>query len=242
MSTNVENSVGRSLCDLAPLEAILFDIDGTLCDSDPIHLIAFRQVLQQMGYNGGEAIDEEFYMKYINGKHNEEIVSSIFPGDPERGIKLVDDKEALYRRLAKDKLKPIEGLHQLRKWIEDHGLKTAAVTNAPRPNADLMIEVLGLSDFFDAIIIGPECEHPKPYPHPYLKALQVLKVSKDHTFIFEDSVSGIKAGVAAGMSVVGLTTQNPAHLLMEADPIFLIKDFADPKLWAALGDFDKNVA
>nr|GME08517.1 haloacid dehalogenase-like hydrolase domain-containing protein Sgpp [Ipomoea batatas] len=187
MSTNVENSVGRSLCDLAPLEAILFDIDGTLCDSDPIHLIAFRQVLQQMGYNGGEAIDEEFYMKYITGKHNEEIASSIFPGDPERGIKLVDDKEALYRRLAKDKLKPIEGLHQLRKWIEDHGLKTAAVTNAPRPNADLMIEVLGLSDFFDAVIIGPECEHPKPYPHPYLKALQVLKVSKDHTFIFEVS-------------------------------------------------------
>lgn len=64
-------------------------------------------------------------------------------------------------------------------------MKRAAVTNAPRPNAELMIEILGLSDFFNAVIVGSECEHAKPYPDPYLKALEMLKVSKDHTIIFE---------------------------------------------------------
>ncbi|CAH9080012.1 unnamed protein product [Cuscuta epithymum] len=228
------------LAQLVPLEAVLFDIDGTLCDSDPIHLLAFREMLQEIGYNGGVPIDEDFFVKNIAGKHNEDIASFLFPDDHPRGVKFCEDKEALFRRLAKENLKPIDGLYKLKKWIEDHGLKRAAVTNAPRPNAELMIQILGLADFFEAVIVGSECEHAKPFPDPYLKALELLKVSKDHTIIFEDSVSGIKAGVAAGIPVIGLTTQNPAHLLMETKPAFLIKDYADPKLWAALEGIDKN--
>lgn len=88
-------------------------------------------------------------------------------------------------RLVTEQLKPVSGLYKVKKWIEDNGLKRAAVTNAPRPNAELMISMLGLSDFFEAIIIGDECEYAKPHPDPYLRALELLKVSKDHTFIFE---------------------------------------------------------
>ena len=91
------------------------------------------------------------------------------------------------QRLAAEQLKPLDGLYEVKKWIEDRGLKRAAVTNAPRPNAELMISRLGLSNFFDAVIIGDECEHAKPHPEPYLKALEILKASKDHTFIFEVS-------------------------------------------------------
>jgi len=87
--------------------------------------------------------------------------------------------------LAAEQLKPLNGLDKVRKWIENRGLKRAAVTNAPRANAELMINVLGLSDFFDAVIIGGECEHAKPHPDPYLKGLEALKASKDHTFVFE---------------------------------------------------------
>lgn len=88
-------------------------------------------------------------------------------------------------RLVKEQLKPIDGLYKVKKWIEDRGLKRAAVTNAPRLNGELIIEILGLKDFFDVVIIGSECERAKPFPDPYLKALELLKVSKDHTFIFE---------------------------------------------------------
>ncbi|GMH09257.1 hypothetical protein Nepgr_011098 [Nepenthes gracilis] len=224
---------------LAPLEAVLFDIDGTLCDSDPLHYYAFREMLQEVGFNEGVPIDEEFFIEHIAGKHNDVIARDLFPDDFERGLKFVDDKEAYFRRLAREQLKPVNGLYKLTKWVEDHGLKRAAVTNAPRANAELMVSILGLSEFFQAIIVGSECERAKPHPDPYLKALEVLNASKDHTFVLEDSVSGIKAGVAAGMPVIGLTTRNPEHLLMEAKPAFLIKDYEDPKLWAALEKFDK---
>ncbi|KAI3453445.1 hypothetical protein Pfo_010108 [Paulownia fortunei] len=228
-----------SLLQLAPLEAVLFDIDGTLCDSDPLHYYAFREMLQEIGFNAGVPITEGFFVENIAGKHNEDIASILFPNDHERGVKFLDDKEAMFRRIVKEKLEPVKGLYKLKKWIEDHGLKRAAVTNAPRANAELMISMLGLSDFFHALILGSDCERAKPFPDPYLKALEVLKVSKEHTYIFEDSVSGIKAGVAAGMPSIGLTTRNPAELLMEAKPAFLIKDYEDPKLWTVLDELDK---
>jgi beta-phosphoglucomutase-like phosphatase (HAD superfamily) len=82
-------------------------------------------------------------------------------------------------------LEPVKGLFDVVKWVRERGLKRAAVTNAPRINADLMISKLGLSDFFQAVIIGSECERSKPFPDPYLKALKEMNVSPDHTFIFE---------------------------------------------------------
>lgn len=92
----------------------------------------------------------------------------------------------MYRLVSKE-LKPLEGLHKLCKWVEDRGLKRAAVTNAPRPNAELMISMLGLTDFFQVVVVGSECERAKPLPDPYLKALKELKASAEHSFVFEVS-------------------------------------------------------
>lgn len=76
-------------------------------------------------------------------------------------------------------------------------------------------------------------------PRPILEGPLTLGVSNKHTFVFEDSVSGIKAGIGAGMPVVGLATRNPEELLLEAGAVFAIKDFDDPKLWNALEELEK---
>jgi len=240
LDTSSSDSSKSALVKLAPVEAILFDVDGTLCDSDPLHHYAFREMLQEIGFNNGVPIDEEFFIQNIAGKHNDDIARALFPDDFERGLKFTDDKEAYFRRLVKEQLKPVDGLDKLVKWVKDRGLKRAAVTNAPRANAELMISMLGLTEFFQAIIIGSECEHAKPHPEPYLKGLEAIGASKEHTFIFEDSPSGIRAGVAAGMPVIGLSTRNPENFLMEAKPAFLIKNYEDPKLWAALEELEKH--
>lgn len=197
-------------------------------------------MLLEIGYNGGVPVTEEWFCENIAGGHNDDIAKFLFPNDLERGLKFCEDKEILFRKLAKENLKAIDGLFKVTKWIEERGLKRAAVTNAPKLNAEMMISALGLTDFFDCVVLGSECEHAKPYPDPYLKALDTLKVSKDHTFVFEDSASGIKAGVAAGMPVIGLKTRNPEHLLMVAKPTFLIQNYEDPKLWAALEGIDRT--
>ncbi|PPD89086.1 hypothetical protein GOBAR_DD14009 [Gossypium barbadense] len=198
-----ENSVQikKSVPDLAPLEAVLFDVDGTLCDSDPLHYHVFREMLPQFQSM------KNTLSKILLGST---ILLLLFFSTLmiyQGGIKFMEDKEAMFRRLALENLPPIKGLYKLTKWIDDRS----------------------------------DCERAKPYPDPYLKALEVLKVSKDHTFVCEDSVSGIKAGVAAGMPVVGLTTRNPESVLMEANPTILIKDYEDPKLWEALEELDKRI-
>ena len=88
-------------------------------------------------------------------------------------------------RLASEQLEPVKGLNKLCKWIEEHGLKRAAVTNAERSNAELLISTLGLSDFFEVVVLANDCERQKPFPDPYLRALQVLEVSSKHTLVFE---------------------------------------------------------
>ncbi|PIN09979.1 Sugar-terminal-phosphatase [Handroanthus impetiginosus] len=138
---------------------VLFDIDGTLCDSDPIHHYAFREMLQEVGFNGGVPITEEFFIKNISGMHNEELCHVLFPDwDLERARKFFVHKEAMFRRLAKEQLKPATGLEKLCKWVEACGLRRAAVTNAPRANGEMMISLLGLEEFFELLVIGSECE------------------------------------------------------------------------------------
>ncbi|KAJ6344543.1 hypothetical protein OIU76_006129 [Salix suchowensis] len=177
------HSSGSSLASVAPLEAILFDIDGTLCDSDPLHFYAFRDMLQEIGFNGGTPITEEFFIKNISGKHNEELREILLPDwEIQRSRKFLEDKEALFRRLASEQLQPMKGLQKLCKWIEDCGLRRAAVTNAPRSNAELLISMLGLSDFFESLVLASECDRVKPFPDPYLKALQELGISHHHAF------------------------------------------------------------
>ncbi|XP_047945876.1 haloacid dehalogenase-like hydrolase domain-containing protein Sgpp [Salvia hispanica] len=230
-----------SLAPVAPLEAILFDIDGTLADSDPIHYYAFREMLQELGYNGGDPITEEFFITNISGKHNEELCQVLFPDwDLQRARKFFVDKEAMFRRLAAEQTEPVAGLDALCRWVEDKGLRRAAVTNAPRANAEMLISLLGLDEFFELVVIGNECERPKPFPDPYLNALKGLGVSADHAFVFEDSVSGIKAGMAAGMPVVGLALRNPESMLTGAGAAMVIKDYTETKLWTALEEISKK--
>ncbi|KAJ6834836.1 haloacid dehalogenase-like hydrolase domain-containing protein Sgpp [Iris pallida] len=106
-------------------------------------------MLLEIGFNNGVPITEDFFVEKISGKHNEDIGPILFPDwDHEKAMKWMDDKETMFRRLASEQLTAVPGLHKLCKWVEDRGLKRAAVTNAPRPNAELMISKLGLKDFF----------------------------------------------------------------------------------------------
>ena len=99
----------------------------------------------------------------------------------------IHDKHNLLatHRLAPEQLKPVNGLDKLCKWIEERGLKRAAVTNAPKESAELIISMLGLDDFFKLIVLGSECDRAKPFPDPYLKALEHLKVAREHAFVVE---------------------------------------------------------
>lgn len=209
----------------APL-ALLFDLDGTLVDTDPLHLAAFNRLLGRFG----RAIDMTFYKTRIMGAPNVELASLVFPElPPPEAMGRLGDKEAYFRELV-GMLEPLAGLAGLLRWAAERQLPTAVVTNAPRANAELLLAGLGLSERFDHLVIADELARPKPDPLPYITALKLVGVGAAQAVVFEDSLSGVRAGAAAGIPVIGLRTGLDDAQLKAAGAVLTIADFADPAL------------
>ena len=212
------------------LKALIFDMDGTLVHSDPVHLEAFAAVLKDEGV----AIDEEIYRSKIIGRTNEAIFASLLPHLPvDRHEAYADEKEATFRRMA-TQLKPLEGLLDLLDWAEGSGIKIALVTNAPRLNADHMLEVLGLAGRFKVEITIEEVERGKPDPLPYLTAIERLGISAGEAIAFEDSPSGMRAAKAASLFSFGVLTGLTADEMRDVGADGAIMTFRDPALWEIL--------
>jgi HAD superfamily hydrolase (TIGR01509 family) len=215
--------------DFARLAALLLDIDGTLTDSDPLHLRAFQEALVARGFNGGEPIDDEFYRQRISGRHNPEIARDLLPDAAEdEHVRFYEGKEARFRELAAGgALVPIAGLLRFLAWAEARGLRRAAVTNAPGANADLMLRGIGLHETFEHVVLGERCARAKPHPDPYLEGARLLGVDARDCLVVEDSPSGVEAGVSAGAIVVGITTSQPAGVLLAAGACCVIESFEE---------------
>ncbi|BAY10445.1 HAD family hydrolase [Calothrix sp. NIES-2098] len=218
------------------LAAILFDLDGTIVNTDPIHYQAWQQKLA----NYGIEIDETFYKSRISGRLNPEIVKDILPQlSPVDAQKFADDKEALFRELAPN-LKPLSGFSELIAWTEAHQLKRALVTNAPRLNAEFMLDVLGIKEAFHTIVLADDCIAGKPDPAPYQVALSKLGIQAHEAIALEDSPSGIRAAVGAGIRTIGIASTHDPKILVEVGAFIAIPDFTSLQLWTLLNSMSEQ--
>jgi HAD superfamily hydrolase (TIGR01509 family) len=211
--------------------ALLFDLDGTLAETDSLHLPTWVDVLRPHGIE----VDEAFYRENISGRSNGEIVRELLPNlSKEEGRDIADAKEASFRERAGE-LEPLPGLLDFLQEARKRGLKTALVTNAPEENVEAILLALKLGDFFDEVVLSDEVGPVKPDPAPYRAALDRLGVSPEEALAFEDSTSGISSSVGAGIPTVGIaSTQNPQRL-QEAGAFMVAEDFTDPQLRDFIG-------
>jgi HAD superfamily hydrolase (TIGR01509 family) len=215
------------------LAAILFDLDGTIANTDPIHYQAWQEVL----LNYGIEIDETFYKSRISGRLNPEIVQDILPHlSSAAGAKFADDKEALFRQKAAH-IQPLDGFSQLIAWTQAHNIQRALVTNAPRLNAEFMLETLGIQDIFHTIVLADDCPAGKPDPAPYQVALQKLGITSAQAIAVEDSPSGIRSAVAAGIRTIGVASTHDPQVLQTVGAFMAIPDFNHTDLWRLLHQF-----
>ncbi|OMR79429.1 haloacid dehalogenase, partial [Burkholderia pseudomallei] len=146
---------------------LLFDLDGTLVDTDALHLNAYNALLARWN----RSIDLDYYKTHVMGFSDDLIFGRLFPGMPAAEYtELAAEKERTFRAQLGAKLTPTAGTADLLGYAERVGAKTAVVTNAPRENATMMLNALGLADRFGTLVIGGELEHGKPHPLPYLTA------------------------------------------------------------------------
>ncbi len=204
----------------------LFDLDGTLVDADHLHYEAWKHMLAPHGID----LTEEDYRSKIMGAPNSLLLKSLLGSlDEKAGLALIDDKEAMFRRLFV-KVPPAKGLAGFLAWLEQRRVPMGVVTNAPRDNAEHQLHGLGLEGRFPVVVIGAEVTRPKPFPDPYLAGLERLMGNAATSLAFEDSRSGIAAGRAAGLSVVGLTTGMTEAAMLAEGVDLAIPHYEDPRL------------
>jgi HAD superfamily hydrolase (TIGR01509 family) len=214
--------------------ALLFDLDGTLAETDSLHLPTWADVLEPYGVR----VDEEFYRESISGRNTSEIVRDLLPElSDEENRSVGEAKEARFRERA-TKLEPLPGLIDFVTWGRERGMSIVLVTNAPEENVQAVLLALELRDSFDAVVLADEVEAVKPDPAPYRAALEKLGVSAEEALAFEDSVSGISSSVAAGIPTVGITSSQVPERLRVAGAFMTVDDFTDPRLRDEVQSFD----
>ncbi|MDJ0820897.1 MAG: HAD-IA family hydrolase [Paracoccaceae bacterium] len=214
--------------------ALLFDLDGTLIHSDPLHFAIFAEMLAERG----QVIDQAFYEAHIHGTHNLDSFPWLFPGEDAKLLSV--EKEARFRdRLAMGQ-SPMPGVLPLLDRAEAEGWGIAVVTNAPRINAEHMLAAIGLKERLPNLVIGDECARAKPDPEPYRAALRLLGVNPEHAIAFEDSPSGLAAARGAGVYTVGIRSTADDAALRAAGAQFTLSDFTDPALETILQRHNKE--
>lgn len=210
------------------LTALLFDLDGTLTDTDTLHLQAFRQLLRE---HDGRELSQAQFDAQVSGRANGELFAELFAGaSAEQCRELADRKEALFRDMSPS-LEPMPGLVRLLEHAQARDIGMCVVTNAPRLNAEHMLNAMGLGQRFAHVLVAEELARAKPDPLPYLTGLERLGARADHALAFEDSVPGVTAASRAGILTVGLSTSQAPQVLLEAGAQLVVKNFDDERLW-----------
>ena len=206
--------------------ALLFDLDGTIAETDSLHLPTWVDALQPHGVE----VDEEFYRDRISGRSTTEIVRELLPDlTDEQGRSIGDAKEASFRERVSE-LEPMPGLLDFIERGRKRGMWIALVTNAPEENVETILLALKLRDFFDLVVLADEVEAVKPDPAPYRAALEKTGAPAGEALAFEDSVSGISSSVAAGIPTVGIASSQDPEKLLGAGAFVTAQDFTDPRL------------
>jgi len=183
--------------------AFIFDMDGVIVDSNPLHREAWAAYNRRFGLETTEAMQERMY-----GRRNDDIVRDFYGEglSPEEVAARGADKEELYRQMLGDRIDEIL-VPGLRQFLERYRqVPMGLASNAERENIDFLLDRAGLRGYFRAVVDGHQVRHPKPDPEIYLRTAKILNITPVNCIVFEDSYSGVEAARAAGMRVIGVST------------------------------------
>ena len=182
------------------IDCYLFDLDGTLVDSSPVHDRVYREVL------GREHPERLAVFDY-------RAISGLTTLDAFRTLGLDDDqvrhctalKQERYRQAVEaGAVQAIAGAGIVLKMLKARGASIAVVTSASRASAVRTLETTGLMAHVDALVTADDVTQTKPAPEPYLRALAQMKAESAATAVVEDAPAGIASARAAGLTVIGV--------------------------------------
>jgi len=189
--------------------AVLWDMDGTLIDSEQFHWVSWRNTLA----NEGIAITREQFLSSF-GQRNDSIIPRWLgtTATPERIERIANSKEELYRQLVRrDGISPLPGVANWLRRLHREGWLQAIASAAPRANIEAVLEALSATHIFQGIVSAEDVHRGKPDPEVYLAAAARVRVSPDQCIVVEDAAAGVEGARRARMRSIGVS-HNGAHL------------------------------
>lgn len=209
-----------------PIQAVLFDFDGTLADTLPLSFTAFRTVFKQ--YENRDVTSDELVAMF--GPTEEEIIEANF-SNKAAVPQAIQDYFSIYEAGHAEESVRNQEIAGLLQWLKDQGIKTAVITGKGKRAYRLSSEALNMRGFFQLAITGDDVEKPKPDPEGIHKALDILGIDPADAVFIGDSNADILAGKAAGLRTYGvrwLSTFQSQTYDVEPDGIFShVPDFLE---------------
>ncbi len=209
--------------------AVLWDMDGTLIDSEDLHWISWKNTLA----NEGIFITHRQFVSSF-GQRNDSILSEWLGvgTTPERMERIADAKEDLYRRrVRRNGISPLPGVADWLRRLHQEGWLQAIASAAPRANIDAVLEALSATHIFGAIVSAEDVHRGKPDPEVYLTAAARVGAPPEQCIVVEDAVAGVEGARRAGMRSIGVS-RNGANL--PADIVVPSLDLLEPDAFEKL--------
>ncbi len=183
--------------------AVLWDMDGTLVDSEELHWISWRETMAKEGI----AITRDQFLACF-GQRNDSTIPRYLGAEatPERIEEISFAKDATYRRLVREKgISPLPGVAHWVRTLHDRGWLQAIASSAPRANVEVVLEALAATHRFQAIVSAEDVRRGKPDPEVYLTAAARVSASPERSIVVEDAAAGIEGARRARMRSIGVS-------------------------------------
>lgn len=210
-------------------QALIFDMDGVLCDTMAYHLQAWHTYIQR---TPALAAVDRAKLATMGGKRNCELLPELLgrPVSQAEVDELGRNKDAIFRELIAPELTGLAGVLEFLKGAKAAGLKLGLGTSASQENVDLIMAWENLGDFFPVRVTEVDVQRGKPDPQCYLLVAERLGVEPEDCLVFEDAVAGVEAAWRAGMACWGVLTLHSEAELIEKGASVCIQDFTDARL------------
>src|SRR5579859_1373980 len=208
------------------LKAVIFDLDGVVADSHPIHEIAWKTLLTEAGLD-----PDSINLAFLYAGHPRREILKHYLGElNEAEIQHWGRrKDELYEQESQH-LKAKPGIPQVLSELQAAGIACALATSAGRKRTLESLQHLNLHTSFAVVVAGEDVSRAKPAPDIFLLAAQKLGVAPGNSVVVEDSVAGVQAAVAGAMKCVGFTSASRASELYSAGADEVIANFPDESL------------
>ncbi len=202
--------------------AIIFDMDGVIVDSEPLHERAFLEVFAEMGYTDNHGIhfpdyygrsDQAVWRDFIAKHHPPQSFEELLAWKQRRLVELIVAEKPIF-----------EGLPELLEKLAPH-YKLGLASGSPHNVIDEVLRLENLRRFFPVVVSVVDVGKSKPAPDVFLRTAELLGVAPEHCCVIEDAAVGIEAALAAGMDVIAITNTLPAEKLSRASRV--VKHYAE---------------